>query len=118
MIKAALDENPDPFKGPLFDSNTPGDILERMMAVTKGVCQVTRNLDGMLVGDCENCYKRLGRGCPAATYIRSKDGHLRTSLENKRKVPAKSNGDPIRMAARGNITGMYESGPPTKNQKL
>lgn len=85
--------------------------------VSKTTCYVQMNDDGVWIGDCEDCYKRLGRGCPGALWVRSKHNQLDKTLEELRKVPADKNGDPVQSSRRGNYSGCYFSGLATGSQK-
>lgn len=46
-----------------------------------------------------------------------KQGILKPDLSVRRKVPAKANGDPIRVAGAGNVAGMYTGGRATSKRK-
>ena len=113
LIQSAMNGIDTPFRG-LGES--PGDIAERMVAVTMSVCHVIQNDDNVFVGDCEDCYKRLGRGCIAATWIRDYVGYLVPDIQDRRMVPATKDGRPIVAAGRGNKTNMYTGGQ-SKNKK-
>ena len=53
------------------------DVAVSMTKVTTGCCHVRiRQVDGKVVGDCQECIKHLGYRCPAVNYIRSKHGQL------------------------------------------
>ena len=55
-IRSALMGDVSPFSGREYSSNTPIEVATRMVKETKSVCHVTKNDDGVFVGDCEDCF--------------------------------------------------------------
>ena len=94
-----------------------GDTANRLVDVAKTTCHVQKNQDGVWIGDCEDCCKRLGRNCPGALWVRSRHDQLDKSLEESRKVPADKNGDPMQSTRRGNCSGCCTSGPAKSTRK-
>ena len=90
---------------------TVADVASSMVRMTSGYCFVRIRLDGLVVGDCQDCIKHLGYNCPAVNYIRSKCGQLDggiNALENGVKVILNRRGK-LRQTQR-NTTNMYEGG--------
>ncbi|CAB9530286.1 hypothetical protein SEMRO_2818_G337830.1 [Seminavis robusta] len=82
---------------------------KRLVNATRFLCCLVRK-DGNIVGDCIDCWKHCGYGCPGAAYLRSKYSLLDGSLVNKRKVKSNSRGMKAKAIARGSKHEMYISG--------
>ena len=118
LIWSSLNGDERPFCSTSFDDNTPASVAHRMTSVTKCVCQVTKNEDGIWVGDCEDCCKRLGRGCCGAAWVRSRHGQVKPSLEEKRKVPLPlTKGAKSVFSNKGHMHRSHKSGPSGRKVK-
>lgn len=115
-VRDAEKGNEDSFTVTGDVNDAPGDVLKRLVNVTKTTCFVSQNKDNEWIGDCENCYVRLGRDCPGATFIRDMHGKLEKSLHELRKVPTTKDGVPVRSSGTGNYSGSYKSGLTTKGK--
>ena len=109
-IQSATGGDCRPLTGKRFPDNTPAAIAKRMVDVTKYTCHLTKNDDGDWVGDCEVCYKRLGRNCPVAIWVRNRHCKLITSLDSLRKVPVTNKGLVLTSSSKGNMSSSYTSG--------
>ena len=107
----------EPFFGKKFHDNAPGAGSKRMAEVTKTTCQITKDIDGHWIGDCENCFKRLGYSCPGANWVRSKHGQLQEKLSHRQMVPANSAGNPLKRGNRGNKSKLYRRGPSSRKAR-
>ncbi|CAB9526722.1 hypothetical protein SEMRO_1875_G303030.1 [Seminavis robusta] len=87
-----------------------------MIDATKNICRLSWK-NGIIVGDCIDCWKYLGYGCPGAAYLRSKNNMLDQSLENKRKVKCNSRGLVAKALVRGSQYDMYTGGRSTVTGK-
>lgn len=67
------------------DGALPGDIAKRIVDVAKTTCHVAKNLDGVWIGDCEDCCKRLGHDCPGALWVRSDTISLTSHLKKRER---------------------------------
>ena len=85
-------------------------VAKKMVSVTRDTCYLRRRYDGDIIGDCEDCHKRLGYNCPAAAYLRSKFGLFHVTLEDRRMVPCNTRNRSYKAQARGHRFGMYLGG--------
>lgn len=115
LMAAASNGLKDSFK--TGDNPLPCDTAKRLVDVAKTTCHTQKNQDGVWIGDCEDCHKRLGRNCPGALWVRSRHDQLDKSLEELRKAPADKNGDPTQSTCRGDCSGCHTSGPATSTRK-
>lgn len=92
------------------DDTSPGDSAKCLVDVSKTTCHVAKNEDGIWIGDCNNCHKRLGRDCPATLWVRSKREQLDKTLKEMRKAPANKDGEPMQSTRGSNHSALHKGG--------
>jgi hypothetical protein len=91
--------------------SNPARVAKRMVNATRRFCMITRR-NGILLGDCELCMKRLGYGCNGLVYLRNKeDTYSRSLSELTGTVEHRISSDPYKGPS---ATGL---GGPSKKRK-
>lgn len=92
-------------------------VCKAMVDTTRCVCFVTKHDDGLIIGDCENCIKRLGHNCPGACFIRNQEDRLKIQLHTRRKTHANARNTLGKALSKGTRMNSYTGGPQKTEKK-